>query len=335
MPTLQDVAKHAGVSTATVSKVLSNTPYVSETTRLKVISAVEELGYIPNIAARALSSGKTHILAVVFPVVYDSIFQDPLVLSILDGIEAVCSPNGYHILLSTPRLRASHWDGQYEQLLKSGYLQGIIALDNVPQMSVLAPVNRNKLPAVAIGYHPARHAVRSNDRSGGYQQMQHLRTLGHEHIAVVHPPADLNFSIGHRMEGLRAAAHDSQLNPDKLAFYEADFSSDGGLKCAKQLLREQPTTTAILCLTDRLAMGVIQGGREMGYKVPETLTVIGYDDIPTAAVFAPPLTTVDQQAPELGRTAAAMLFEILDGKTPQPIELETRLIVRNSSAAAR
>lgn len=335
MPTLQDVAKHAGVSTATVSKVLSNTPYVSETTRLKVISAVEELGYIPNIAARALSSGKTDIFAVVFPVVYDSIFQDPLVLSILDGIEAVCSPKGYHILLSTPRLKDNYRDEQYERLLKSGYLQGIIALDNVPHMSVLTPANRSKLPAVAIGYHPARYSVRSNDFNGGYQQMQHLRTLGHEQIAIVHPPADLNFSIGYRMEGLRAAASDSQLNPNKLAFYEADFSSNGGMKCAQQLLRDQPSTTAILCLTDRLAMGVIQGARELGYNIPETLTVIGYDDIPTAAVFAPPLTTVDQQAPELGRTAAAMLFEILDGKTPQPIELETRLIVRNSSAKIR
>jgi LacI family transcriptional regulator len=202
-------------------------------------------------------------------------------------------------------------------------------------MSVLTPVHRKKLPAVAIGYHPARYSVRGNDFNGGYQQMQHLRTLGHENIAIVHPPVNLNFSIGYRMEGLRTAARDSDLDPDKLAFYEADFSSDGGLKCAKQLLREQPTTTAILCLTDRLAMGVIQGARELGYTIPEALTVIGYDNIPTAAVFAPPLTTVDQQAPELGRAAALMLFEILDGKTPHPIELETRLIVRSSSAKIR
>ncbi|MBN8618508.1 MAG: LacI family DNA-binding transcriptional regulator, partial [Anaerolineae bacterium] len=107
MPTLQDVAQKAGVSTATVSKVLSNTPYVSETTRLKVMEAVNELGYTPNLAARGLSSGKTHIIAVVFPYMYEAFFTDPLVLLILQGIEGECTQRGYNILLSTPRLRAN------------------------------------------------------------------------------------------------------------------------------------------------------------------------------------------------------------------------------------
>src|SRR5215207_9299732 len=103
MPTLQDVAKKAGVSTATVSKVLSNTPYVSDATKAKVLEAVEALGYRPNLAARALSSGKTHIIAVVFPYIFDAIFKDPLVMAILEGVESVCTEQHYNILLSTPR----------------------------------------------------------------------------------------------------------------------------------------------------------------------------------------------------------------------------------------
>lgn len=334
MATLQDVAKRAGVSTATVSKVLSNTPYVSEETRLKVLSAIEEVGYVPNIAARALAAGKTHILAVVFPVVYDTIFQDPLVLSILDGIEAVCRQNEYHILLSTPRLTNDKRDEQYQRLLASGYVEGIIALDNVPTQSVLAPVNARQLPAVAIGYHDARYVVRSDDAAGGAQQMRHVIELGHRHIGIIHPPERFNFSIGKRMEGLRAAANEAGLDFERLPRVEGDFSSLGGQQCAQELLAEHPQITALICLTDRLAMGAVQGAREIGRDVPRDLTVIGYDDIPTAAIFNPPLTTVDQQAPELGRAAAQMLFEILDGKTPDSITLATRLIVRGSSAQA-
>ena len=153
MPTLEDVAKRAGVSTATVSKVLSNTPYFTEKTRSKVMRAVAELGYIPNLAARALSSGKTGIIAVVFPFVYEAIFTDPLVMYILQGIEAVCAQQGYNLLLSTPRLAENEIDVTYLQLVQSGYLDGVIAIDNHPQVSALTAVRAKGTPAVSMGYH--------------------------------------------------------------------------------------------------------------------------------------------------------------------------------------
>jgi LacI family transcriptional regulator len=125
MPKLQDVARRAGVSIATVSKVLSNTPYFSTETREKVLEAVKELGYRPHFAGRALSTGKTHIVGVVFPYIYDSILKDPLVLAIIEGIEDELNQQGYNLLLHTPRLTSESVDESYTELLRSGYLDGM------------------------------------------------------------------------------------------------------------------------------------------------------------------------------------------------------------------
>lgn len=332
MPTLQDVAKKAGVSTATVSKVLSNTPYFTEETRVKVMQAVEELGYMPNLAARALSSGKTRIIAVVFPYVYDAIFTDPLVLRILEGIEAECGKFGYNILLSTPRLTSRGVDARYRQLIMSGYIDGVIALDNVPFASVIEPVRKKGIPAVAIGYYEADYRVRSDDFSGTLQMMRHVAGLGHQHIGIIGVPENLHYSIQHRLRGIRAGAAEANLDYENFPRVDGDFSTTSGSDCAAKLLEQNPQLTALICLNDRMAMGAIQYARTIGRDVPNNLTVVGYDDIPMAAAFSPSITTVDQQAPELGRAAAHILFDVLDDRSPDSVELPTHLIIRQSSA---
>lgn len=332
MATLQDVAKRAGVSTATVSKVLSNTPYFTEETRDKVMRAVAELGYMPNLAARALSSGRTRILAVVFPYVLDTIFSDPLVLRILEGIESECSQQGYNILLSTPRLTPDGPDEHYRQLIRSGYIEGVIALDSVPFASVLKDVRDRGIPSVAIGYHDSDCNVRSDDHGGGVQQMEYVTRLGHTRIGIIGVSENLHFSIQQRLEGLAAGAAAAGLEFSSLALEDGDFSTQSGARAASVLLSRQPDLSALICLNDRMAMGAIQQAVAFGRRVPDDLTVIGYDDIPMAAAFAPPLTTIDQQAPELGRTAVRALFDLLNDKPAQSIVLPTRLIIRQSSA---
>lgn len=332
MPTLLDVAKRAGVSTATVSKVLSNTPYFTPETRQKVMQAVEELGYIPNLAARALSSGKTRIIAVVFPYLYDTIFTDPLVLRILEGIESECRKRGYNMLLSTPKLTARGVDVHYRQLIQSGYIDGVIALDHVPNASAIEPTLKKGIPAVAIGYYPTQYSVQSDDLSGASQMMQHVTGLGHQRIGIIDVPENLHYSIQHRLAGLRAGVGASGLDFDAMPREEGDFSNTSGSACAARLLARNPDLTAIICLNDRMAMGAIQYARTIGRDVPKHLTVVGYDDIPMAAAFSPPITTVDQQAPELGHASARMLFDVLDGGSPDPVVLPTYLVVRQSSA---
>jgi DNA-binding LacI/PurR family transcriptional regulator len=332
MPTLEDVARKAGVSTATVSKVLSNTPYFTEATRAKVMQAVKDVGYVPNLAARALSSGKTGIIAVVFPYVYDSIFTDPLVLRIIEGIEAECSQRGYNLLLSAPRLVEGADDDHYLKLIQSGYMDGVIALDNVPFASVLEPVMKKGIPAVNIGYRACDFSVRSDDYSGGFQLMEHILQLGHRKIGIITVPTNLNFTIGRRMDGLRDAALAAGVQFEYLPQAEGDFSVAGGADCAASLLQQHPDLTALIGLNDRMAMGAIQQAHRLGKRVPEQLTIVGYDDIPTAAIMVPSLTTINQQALTLGYEACRMLFEVLNGQSPESRVIPVELVVRGSSA---
>lgn len=332
MATLQDVARKAGVSIATVSKVLSNTPYFTEETRLKVMEAVNELGYLPNLAARALSSGKTNIVAVVFPYIYDRIFKDPLVMQILEGIEAAFTNEQYNLLLSTPRLTENGPDDNYARLIRSGYIDGVIAIDNVSLASASQlPLSQN-LPVVVMGYHPAEHYVRSDDVLGGYLLMKHVLELGHRDIGVITVPDTLNIAVAHRIEGICKATTEAGLDCQQIQFAEADFSTSGGAKATYQLLNSLPNLTAIISLNDRMAVGAIQTLTQIGKVVPENITVIGYDNIALASTSTPPLTTINQRATEQGQIAAQMLFDILNDKKPSPVVLPPELVIRESAA---
>lgn len=337
MPTLTEVAKRAGVSIATVSKVLSGTPYFTEETRQKVMKAVEELGYVPNLAARALSSGRTNIIAVVFPYVHDTVFTDPHVQNILQGIEAECSERGYNLLLSTPRLSIDGPDENYLRLIQSNYLDGIVALDNVPTASVLPPALKKKLPIVAIGYSDYPCLVRADDLHGAQLLMQYVLKLGHRCIGFITVPPNLNYSTDSRLDGYHQVIDAHGLDYESLPKCTGNFSTASGVECAARLLQHHPKLTAIVALNDRMALGAIQYARQHGYQVPDDLTVVGYDDIPTAQLFSPSLTTINQQAPEMGRVAIRMLFDILDKKQkcPATVTIPAQLVIRDSSAPPR
>lgn len=332
MPTLQDVAQRAGVSIATVSKVLSNTPYFTEETRQKVMTAVQELGYVPNLAARALSSGRTRIITVVFPYIYDAIFKDPLVMQIIEGIESVCNAHGYNLLLSTPRLDANGPDEHYRQLIRSGYTDGLIAIDNVPLASVAAVAMQHRIPSVVIGHHDADYYVRSDERSGGEKLMRHVLGLGHRAVGIITVPENMNFAINERLVGLGRAMTDCGLDFARVPVAYGNFSSTSGAMAAGALLAQYPDLTALICLNDRMALGAVQKLRELGRRVPDDLTVVGYDDIGISRLAVPPLTTVNQKAMELGLQAARMLLALLDGGTPTPVVLPVELVIRASSA---
>ena len=299
------------------------------------MKAVEELGYVPNLAGRALSTGKTNMIAVVFPYVYDTVFTDPHVQHILEGIEAECTQHGYSILLSTPHLSENGPDQRYLQLVRSGYIDGIVALDNVPIGSVVEPALDRNIPAVAIGHDGYGPYVRTDDREGGYLLMEHLLDLGHRHIGIISSPANLHFPAQQRLAGMRAATEGFNIALDALPQREGDFSMPDGGRLAVELLNEHPDLTALVCLNDRMALGAIQDLRLSGVVVPDDLTVVGYDDIPLAALFAPSLTTINQHAPDLGRAAVRMVFEIMKGETPESVVLPAKLIVRESSGPPR
>lgn len=350
MATLREVAKLAEVSTATVSKVLSNTPYVSEETRARVIQAVRALRYEPNLAARALSKGRTYNIGVIFPFNYDHLFADPHVLAILEGIEAICTGQGYNILLSTPRPPVGESEA-YRRLVRSGYLDGAVALETLPGTPVSDLLNEFGYPWVAIGAHSKPdfpNSVQPDDFGGARALAAHIIGLGHRNIGIINVEPGTLAAAEHRIAGYRAAFEEAGLRFEGVPNVFGNFSVESGYEVVGELLAHSPRPTAILCLNDRMAMGAIRRAWAEGLRVPDDVSIAGFDDIASAAVFTPPLTTVRQPAHEMGARAAEMLFELISerirrrrskNKTSEHhhefprVVLPTELIVRASTSA--
>jgi DNA-binding LacI/PurR family transcriptional regulator len=343
MATLKEVAKRALVSTATVSKVLSNTPYVSDETRQRVLTAIDELGYVPNLAARALSKGRTYIIGVIFPYNYDHLFGDPLILTMIEGIEAVCTERQYNMLISTPRIPVKESE-QYHRLVRSGYLDGVIAFETMPQEPVTTLLTSYGYPWIAIGYRSAMghsSVIHPDDFIGAKAAAQHIIALGHRHIAIIGVEAASLTAAEQRIAGYRAAFDEAGLPFDKVPQVVGNFSVESGYQAAEALLRLTPRPTALLCLNDRMAMGAMQRARSLNLNVPDDLSVVGFDDIPSALYSNPSLTTVRQPAHEIGVKAAEVIFDLIEGqKQPQrayyqgfaPVIFPTELIIRQSTA---
>jgi DNA-binding LacI/PurR family transcriptional regulator len=335
MPTLQDVARLAGCSTATVSKVLSNTPYFSEDTREKVMGAVKELGYRPNLAGRALSRGKTHIVGVVFPYIYDIIFKDPLVLAIIEGIEDTLTRHGYNLLLSTPRIDLDGGDELFMQLLRSGYMDGMIAIDSVPHSNLSNLAAEYKLPLVVLGYQNANYEVHSDDYLGGRMMIQHLLELGHRHIGFISIDQSKNTAVNERMRGIRAVLSELGLSLEAMPVVDGDYSTRSGAKAAQHLMENHPRLTALACLNDRMAIGAMQQLQQSGVRIPQDISVMGYDNLAISEMTNPALTTVSQHAGQLGSESAKLLLDLLKNNEPSIAVIEPTLRVRASCAPPR
>jgi len=339
MTTLKQVADRAGVSSATVSKVLSNTPYVSADTRARVLKAVEELGYVPNLAARALARGRTYNIGVIFPLIYTSIFTDPQTLSILEGVETVINERGYNILITTPKMPVQQSD-QYRRLVQSRYCDGLILLENLPDELMSSFVASHNYPFVAIGYQSLEdksNTIRIDDYHGAYQAAKHLADLGHRNIGIIAVGPVSMFSISERLRGYRDALASAGIDFDRLPVACGSFSIESGAQALRQLLKADPRPTAVLCVTDLMSLGAINAAKSAGLNVPRDLSIVGFDDIPLAIHIDPPLTTVRQPSRQLGETAANLLLDILEKKqtTFDPVVLPTQLILRGSTAPVR
>lgn len=334
MVTIRDVAKRAGVSPSTASRILSNSTKETypQATRDRVLSASAELGYRPNLAARALVSGETRIVAAVFPRIYDTPFTALASLQILSSIEDYCSENGYHLLLSSPHIVQGKVDHSFINLLASGYLDGVIVDGHFhiePIMDVLQPFD---LPTVVLGYHHHPYYLRSDNFQGGSLLMQYVLELGHRSIGIIGLPDGTSIAADERLGGLRAACAANCLDFDALPRVDGNFSSDSGALSAAELIEKYPDLTALVALNDRMAMGAVRFLQEQGYQVPERISVVGYDDLPQTRDFNPPLTTINQQLSDWGRLAMTMLVELVEGREPLSVILPPRLVVRKSAA---
>jgi DNA-binding LacI/PurR family transcriptional regulator len=331
--TIYDVAKFAGVSTATVSKVLSNHPYVSVRTRARVMAAVTELNYVPNIAARGLAGAKTNIIGMVVSYDSDYLFEDPHLLQILHGINRVATQNDCALLLSTA-LSGEDKLSAYQRLLGQRYCDGAIVEGSLGEMG-LTLLRERGYPVIAVGYSELISCVHSDDRTGAFTMTRHLLELGHTRIGVVAGPETDKISTETRLRGYQDALASIGIAYDPMLVIHGNFRTPSGYAGAAYLMSLPTPPTAIFAFNDRMAFGVMEWLREQGIGVPDDISVAGFDDIPDALRESPPLTTIRQQSRAQGERAVELLLTMMEDEEEatqrREIILPTELVVRGTT----
>lgn len=336
MATIDEVAERAGVTRGTVSKVLSGTYNASSRTRAKVEQAAAELGYRPNLAARALSKGRTFVVGLLIPYDPDQLFADPHLLDIIRGVEAAANSRDYNVLLSTAH-RPNDPTSAYSRVLRSKYVDGMVVIEGPDMLGIAEQLKQQPSPWVISGYAPTgseAYSVHADDPAITAKLTDHLLALGHRRIGVISSELRLA-AFDKRLEGFHLALHDHDLACDPGLIVFGDMSVESGYRAAEQLLARPEPPTAIWALNDRMALGALQWAREHGVRVPADLSIAGFDDISAAALSDPPLTTVRLPSYQEGQAAIELVFQLLDGETlPREVIVPTDVIVRGSTGAA-
>lgn len=334
---IRDVAEKAQVSAATVSRVLRadmrNGFGVSDVTRLRILQAADDLGYRPNIAARAVAGGKTGVIGVVIGPVNASFLED-----ILAGIQKAAQSRGLAILL-----HSAEGDNVEETLLdavRARRMDGCIAAHCALSPRVLAELQERETPVVWLSPElmPGSAAIHVDDERGGFLATTHLLELGHREIAFL--GMRLSYDKA-RCCGYRKAMEERGLETLEWTFDGVDVpfgsatSWRQGEIMAVQLLAQHPRVTGIVCNEDFKALGTLAAARKIGLEVPRDLSVVGYDDLFWMDFTSPPLTSVSQPKEEQGAATFALLMEMLNGKPPREMWLQPELTVRESTAPPR
>lgn len=334
MPTIEQVASAAGVSTATVSRALSNPEIVREPTLRKVEEAIRKLGYSPNAAAKSLRTSRTGKLLVTVPDIANPFFS-----LIIRGIEAAAQRAGYSVLLGNTHEEPERED-RYALMLPRREADGMIFLGHrlprslIPWMKELrdiAPVVNGCEFSPRLGV-PSAHI---DNAAAAQLAMDHLYGLGHRRIGIVTGPLTSPLSRD-RLRGAQARAR-LQRTERQLEIAQGDFSIESGVTAAAQLLAAAKPPTAVFCFSDEMAIGVMEYARRRGLEIPGDLSVIGFDDIRFSQHLTPPLTTIYQPMLEIGRETVRLLLEILRNAAVKPasVTLAHRLVIRGSTASPK
>lgn len=328
MATIDDVARAAGVSIKTVSRVLNGEPHVRPEMQRRVRAAVASLDYRPNQAARRLAGGRSFFIAYL----YNN--PTPSYIALIQSGAAIrCRELGYHLVVEPIELSGPDRFAAIERLVSTLRPDGaflIPPLSDDPEL--LAELDALKLPTARIaGVIPFDGAnIDLPERDGGRMVVQHLLQLGHRRIAMIGPPADhasaWNRTVGYR-EAMAAAGFAVQ--PDWFVTGAFDFAS--GMAAGERLLGAAEPPTAIFAANDEMALGAMAAAHERGLDVPRDLSIVGFDDTPASASSWPALTTVRQPLENLGRA----IVDLISGAASQDYDLSLRLIVRSSTAPPR
>jgi LacI family transcriptional regulator len=329
-PTIKDVARLAGVDQSLVSRVVNDDPKASASaaTRAKILAAVDQLGYRANVIARGFRVARTSTIGLLLPD-----FENPLYNSIIRGVEAKASELGYGIVLGAPAEGAQ--EETFVRLLQEGRVDGLLAASGTLRNEFMREVfTAGAGPVVLVNrrVRGVKASVVVDDHAGAQLAVRHLADLGHTTVAGLFGPAHID-TASRRRGGFEAAC--AEAGVEAVAIDMAEWDMKAGYAAAAKAIREIPRATAMFASTILMGVGALSAARDLGRPVPETLSVIALHDSPLAEFLGPPLTTVAMPTREMGREAAALLVDMIEGRAARQLMVSTppRLATRRSTAA--
>ncbi len=331
MATMKDVADRARVSVSTISHVLNNTRKVSQDTRERVLAAVEELGYQQNLLARSLKTRRTFAIGLLI-----SDIQNPFFTSVIRGVEDAALSGGYHLFLCNTDEDPGREAAYIRELVKKR-VDGLILASAASRHNHAGQLRLGSVPFVFMDREIEgieADAVRVDNRLGMKLIAEHLVSLGHEQIGMISGP--LEKSSGYeRYQGQKAALTEMQITLDDSLVRFGAFRLLSGQQAATELLRLPTPPTALVIANNQMTLGALLAIRELGLRVPQDVSVVGFDDMEWAPLANPPLTTLAQPTYEMGVRAVQMLLERIEGNAEERAKrlfMEPRLVIRDSTS---
>ncbi|MBK8027129.1 MAG: LacI family DNA-binding transcriptional regulator [Chloroflexi bacterium] len=334
MATIEDVAKRAGVSAMTVSRVLNNSGYIGEKTREKVELAIAELGYVPNALARSLRFKTTHTVALVLTDITNSYFT-----TVARGVEDMANARDFTVMFANTD-ESPDKEMKYLSVLAQKQVDGVLLVPAFSSPDPITFLRARGIPVVVLDRRipgVSVDTVRTDSVRGAYQLTRHLLDQGHRRIALLTGPAEISTSTD-RVAGYKQALFEAGLGEEDAIVRGGSYTMDSGYEQAEWALAQKPMPTALFAGNNFIAIGVLRALRDRGVRVPERMSVVSFDDLPHQSAVEPFLTVVSQPAYEIGAQATARLFDLLGGKAgDEPIDLvlPAEMIVRRSSGAPR
>ena len=328
--TIRDVAKHAGVGVGTVSRVLNESDSVSESTRRKVLAAIEDLNYSPSPVARSLSSGKAMAVGVIVP-----FFTNASVVRRMQGIVSILGGSDYDLVFFDVE-NSGNRDVLLTNMVRRKLVDGLLILSLRPADDDMDRFLESGIPAIMVdAYHPELPCITIDNVEGGWQAARHLLDLGHRKIGYLSDYPDNAFNrspVLDRFAGYRKALREAGIDYREDYCVESSLDREASRREARRLLSTDDPPTAAFAYCDMQAIGVLEAARDLGLRVPQDISVIGYDGIEAAEYVQ--LTTIDQSLFESGVLGAELLLRVMAGQLPetQDITLPTELVVRRTTA---
>ncbi|OPH56374.1 LacI family transcriptional regulator [Paenibacillus ferrarius] len=323
-----DIVTKSGVSLVTVSRVLNNVATVREGNRQKVLQAIKELNYQPNSAARSLARGTTGLIGLTLVTLNDSVFHD-----IVQAVNEHLEEKGYFLALSISSPTQEEAEKQNSFLFQEDRVDGIIVLSPLNEKQIVMELKRKNIPFVIIDNHDDNTravTVNVDNYVGGFEATKHLIELGHTHIAHVSGPEHF-LSVRERKRGFEKALEQSGIAP--LAVTHTEFGIRSGFQAATAWIEAGIVPTAVFAGDDALALGAMDAFRAKGYRVPDDMSIIGYDNQLFASEIHPQLTTIRQPVEQMGKEAVRLLLKLIGGaQRNSSVLLQPQLIIRHSTA---